>query len=410
MASAVGVPVPDRVELVAEPGLCLLQRGGFLGVGSRWVLVVGASGLAVLSIAEFRALLASEFVRARVGTRALVWLRARRTAAEAANLRSATEEDCRLRLTCLPSVLLRRLFLALTHRMFDDHAASADRTVVDIFGAAHLRNALLCACAAPSVFRRFHDLDLIPAIDAGYCPPLVRGFQLFLRDTAIGGKLLHHLFQHPTGSGRVVGELALRRLALLESVLPNNSPRTPSTGAATAWSLFEAAPDVEIRLTELVACTRGSASLIPVDWEALGGRALLPQWEAVVRLHASSLKQLTLASIPDWLYQGAITDAEHAGWKGMPPPAGIATIPEFVIGAAVAACLVRLGGELTYTPGVQVSIRYSGLFFCPFSVVRELAVGETTAADWRARCAQAEIGDVCLADPGNLGELDSSGV
>ena len=54
-------PMPASVYLMMAPNAWVAQRGGMLGFGSRRVMALGYPLLAVLTVSEFRAVIAHEF-------------------------------------------------------------------------------------------------------------------------------------------------------------------------------------------------------------------------------------------------------------------------------------------------------------------------------------------------------------
>src|SRR5205807_4245246 len=54
-------PMPSTVYLILEPNAWVAQRGGFLGFGGRRVAALGLPLLTILTLSEFRAVLAHEF-------------------------------------------------------------------------------------------------------------------------------------------------------------------------------------------------------------------------------------------------------------------------------------------------------------------------------------------------------------
>src|SRR5512143_564950 len=60
-ASALRQKVPRDVYLIPEPNAWVAQRGGLIGIGSRRVMGLGLTYLQIMTIAEFRTVLAHEF-------------------------------------------------------------------------------------------------------------------------------------------------------------------------------------------------------------------------------------------------------------------------------------------------------------------------------------------------------------
>jgi Zn-dependent protease with chaperone function len=61
IAAALNEPLPKQVFLVGSANAFVSNVGGFFGVGSRRILGIGLPFLSMLTIPEFRAVLAHEF-------------------------------------------------------------------------------------------------------------------------------------------------------------------------------------------------------------------------------------------------------------------------------------------------------------------------------------------------------------
>ena len=72
LAAALGEPMPQAVYLAPDVNAGVAQRGGILGFGGRRIMLLGLPLLHVLSVSEFRAVLAHEFGQMPTSTRRLI--------------------------------------------------------------------------------------------------------------------------------------------------------------------------------------------------------------------------------------------------------------------------------------------------------------------------------------------------
>jgi hypothetical protein len=61
------------------------------------------------------------------------------------------------------------------------------------------------------------------------------------------------------------------------------------------------------------------------------------------------------------------------------------------VGAALILLLIRCGGELSLTPGNDISVKLRGHEVRPFAVLPALQSGDMTARAWELRCVELGI-------------------
>jgi heat shock protein HtpX len=194
VARFLGEATPDQVYLVPQPNAFVMQPSGFLGANRRRVMGLGLPLMAVLSVSEFRAILAHEFGHFFLGdTRLGPWIYNARTAMARVLTNLGESSDAlrflrkwvvvNLAYSLLMSVLVFywKLFLRFTQIVSRKQEYRSDELACRAAGSQAHIDGLRLTNRVAATFPMYWQTVVLPIIAAGYRPPLSDGFARFMR-------------------------------------------------------------------------------------------------------------------------------------------------------------------------------------------------------------------------------------
>jgi len=388
VAKLTGQEMPAEVYLDPDVNAWVAQRGGIMAIGSRRVMGIGLPLMAVLSVAELRAVMAHEFGHYHGGdTRLGPWVYKTRIAIIRTVQNLARGGSALLQ---KPFVWYGNMFLRITHAISRRQELAADALAAQVAGAGAQSSALRTIHRAALGFQPFIQSELEPVLGAGYRPPIASGFTRFLGATPIVRavdemmqKELQSTEKNPYDTHPPIRE----RLAAME-VLPQDGMMRG--GEDPALSLLDRVAEMEARLLKAMV----TKQLSPVDWDAVGQKVYIPMWEEHLKKHGAALKGMTPLDLPALAADPASSSSGLA--------AAVADLEEkkrlvFVtVGAALATALQKRGWALAAEPGAEVALRLGDKVVHPFGVIGQLADGKLSADAWRKTCEEAGIADLAL--------------
>jgi len=313
IAAEFSEPMPSAVYLMLDPNAWVAQRGGMLGFGSRRVMALGFPLLSVLTVSEFRAVVAHEFAHYYGGDTGFgPWTQKARDALMRSLQRLSGESGFLSFLSRWAYVAILRiiviyilalywkLFLRLTLLVSRQWEYRADELASAVAGATPLVNGLRKIPSAALAWQPFWTCEAVPSLSAGFRPPLAEGFSRFLEAPEVARKLAPRVSEqleqetpgafdtHPTFHQR-------SERALAHGFDP--APEDP----APAISLLDGPAEFEFSvLRALFPDSRIEASL-PVAWESTGIAIYVPLWGQFTSEYRAVLEPYTVADIPDAL-------------------------------------------------------------------------------------------------------------
>ncbi len=397
IARAVQQELPAEVYLVPEVNAWVMQRGGVLGVGSRRVMGLGLPLLQLLTIAQFRAVLAHEFGHYHGGdTKLGPWIYKTRTAIMRA-VSSLAEQSS---LVQKPFLWYGNLFMRLTHAISRQQEFTADALAANKIGATPLADGLRLVHGAGGAFDVYWHNEVAPVLSAGYRAPLANGFAHFVEAPTIAPlikKALEEEMQEGQTDPYDTHPPLRERLAAVAG-LPAYATGQQRSHDLPAITLFEDLPQLEAELfTTLLAGQTTPHTLQLVSWEDTGARVFLPLWQEMYDKQRAALQGVTPQSLPEWA--GKLADlgqkmrVEGKAWLTNDEAAELAAT---VLHCALAVTLHRRGAVIHALPGEAVRMQIGETMIEPFSVVRQLAANELSVTDWHTKCAAAGIRDIDL--------------
>lgn len=391
IAQAVRQAVPAEVYLMLDVNAAVSHRGGVMGLGSRPVMILGLPLLQVLTVSQFRAVLAHEFGHYHGGDVKLgPWVYKTR----AAIFRTLEGLGQHSSLLQKPFEWYARLFLRVTHAVSRHQEFAADALAAQVAGSRSAISAMTAIQGAALAFGPFWNDEVAPVLNAGFRVPLMDGFAQFMSTPAISNSVSRVIDQamsnskpdpydtHPSLRDRIEAIKSLPPGALLA-----DDP--------LAISLLEDVSGQEKQLLASLVGQEAVAKLEKVDWDQVGAKVYVPQWKSLVREQVAALTGV----VPEWLPQLA---------KEMPvfvrrlrievdlTPEQRHRLAIAVVGAALALAFNQQGWTLHAMPGVPISFWRDETVVEPFAVLPGLLSGELTADAWVQQCREAGIARVDL--------------
>lgn len=392
VARATGQQMPGHVYLAPDVNAGVAKVGGIMGFGGKQIMIVGLPLLAVLTLDQFRAVLAHEFGHHYGGdTKLGPWVYRTREAIER-TLRALGESGRQILhfLFRLYGTMFLRLTLAVSRRQ----EYAADALAARIVGPEPMKEGLTTIHRAALAFDPYLRQEFEPLVAGGHRPPLVEGFLRFLRAGRVA-EALEEATETELREGRA--EAFDSHPSLRERLAALGSLGTGDGGpdGRPALSLLPDYPDLEPGFLSVEGHPPA-----PMAWEDAGSVWLSiwadedPIAEPVGQLTVGSLAELPsrIDSLANQTVQG-MDDADPELAREVK-----SALTVHMIGQSLALALHRRGWELLAEPGEEMVMRKGDASVEPFLVVQQLASGELPAEGWREACRQAGIEDLTLAE------------
>jgi heat shock protein HtpX len=279
IAKAFDEPMPGAVYVVPDVNAFVTERGGTLGLGRRRVMGLGLPLMRILTISQFRAVVAHEFGHYYGGdTRMGPWVyRVRQSMLRTLVSFSAGSISMKIVRFSALSVLARnlvvaalvwywKLFMRATLAVSRRLEFRADELACWLAGSQALMDGLCSIARGAAAGQSFWQTQLAPALQAGYRPPVAEGFGLYMAsrgvaqatsvflDTELGRKAANPYNTHPPLSAR------------LEAARSSPYRALPADDAC-AISLIGHLDTLELQLLQARLPELKSAALKAISWD-----------------------------------------------------------------------------------------------------------------------------------------------
>ena len=399
VASLTGQSKPRDVYLVHDVNAFVTERGGLMGLGSRRVMGIGLPLLYLVSVDELRAILAHEFGHFHGGDTLLgPWIYKTRNAI------IRTVVSLGKSVLRVPFELYSNLFLRVTNSVSRQQEFSADRLAARTVGAQITIQGLQKVHSYGPAFQAYFQQEFTPVLNGGYLPPMIQGFERFLRSSRIASLVARseqeQMRVDQTNPYDTHPSLKQRVEALKD--LPPGSPHD----ARPASVLLPDLPDLETSLLQtILAKPETLPTLKEIAWDEVLEKVYLPAWTKSVATYAGILKDLTPSQIPQAAREVErwFTLVARAG-KLLPPGITVQQVTRDnqiqivnnAVGAGLIVTLQEQGWQAVNTPGENILLRKDGRHFEPFSIFYRLARTELSADEWKRHCEEFGISEVPL--------------
>jgi hypothetical protein len=271
------------------------------------------------------------------------------------------------------------MYLRLTGAASREQELRADALAARTAGAKALGGALIALEQYSSSWEEYWHGIYVPAVSAGFRPPIVEGYRRFLAatsppplETAVPPVRAADHDTHPP--------LDVRLAAL-------GVPLEVREGAERSLGLLHDPTDAEKRvLVPLLADATVIARLEPISWDEWGRRLLPAIWKLAMEPRLEALRRVPLSSLPSLLAAGdAWWERLRSGINVYSPEARRRQLQSW-LGHWAALSLLDAGFTVLSEPGAEAVLERDGVRVQPFRWVSELATGALTAEEWRAYC------------------------
>jgi heat shock protein HtpX len=407
IAGSLNEPMPTEVYLIGDVNAWVADRGGFFG--SRRVMGIGLPLLSILTISQFRAVLAHEFAHYYGGdTKLGPWV----TKAQSAIVRIfqnmgsigklARTAVLGLMYMAVATVLkwYFQLFLRAINLASRQREYRADELACLVAGRQPLIDGLRAIGGASMVWPMYWTSEVVPVLHTGAVPGIGEGFAKFMAAPGIFDRIQKGIAKHideakpnpydthPPLKNRIEAARKIPRSVLAHNLVHENSQ--------LARTLLDQSDATELRFMEGAMPDKKPGSLQLITWAEVGTKITIPQWKKFAAEYSSFLTGVTAESLPN-----QIPNLQRIG-DGMRNPAGMLLDPQqrarragHLFAAGLALALIDRGWTLVTEPGLHVMRGPKG-DLNPFLEIERLAARKLTAGQWQARCRQLDIADVVL--------------
>ncbi len=389
--------MPDAVYVNLEANAWVTERGGWLGFGSKRVMVLGWPLLALLTVGQLRAVIAHECAHFYAGD---TWLAPRIYTMQSAMVRVLTNlsADSTI-LNALNRIGFARLFHALitaglgfywklllrgTQLISRQQEYRSDELAGYIAGSEALMEGLKKLQLAEIVSSVFWTEVVNPLLSAGCIAPIADSFCRFTSSTNIKQvtdealpKILMDSNSSPYDSHPPL-KLRFERLE-------KQSSYTQANGGEPAIALFDDLEAVERQLLDFASPKLKDRQLKPFSWESEGPLVYFSHWHKFLKDY-ETFTDFTVGDIPQLLKKIKEVAVQ------IRDPQGVLLTREQresriveLVSIALALQLFRHGWKLYMQPGMFYMFRESEKII-PREVINDLLAGKITSEGWSAQC------------------------
>ena len=247
LASATNEPLPSRVFLVPQANAFVADRGGMMGLGAQRVMGIGLPLIALLSVSEFRAVLAHEFAHYYGGDTRLGPFVYKTRMAMVRTMQNLVSIRVVMRLG-VAQVLYRvvlsilqgywKIFLRVTQLVSRRQEYRADEIACHIAGSRALISGLKKILSANAAFQTYWNTEVLPLLKVGCRPSIAEGFAMFVEAPAISTQIDAALQKSMTQGKTQIYDShpPLRdRIAAAEQIAASGFPADASSSSQTLF-------------------------------------------------------------------------------------------------------------------------------------------------------------------------------
>ena len=415
VAASLKQSLPEEVYLIPDLNAWVAERGGTMGFGGRRIMGIGLPLLSVLSVTQFRAILAHEYGHYYGGDTRLGPFVYNTRDSMVRTIRSLAEPSAflqalmRLGFPGLLAGLLHglvvailvgywKLLLRVTQLISRRQEYRADELACQLVGSGALVSGLRIIHGASLAVPVFWSAEVTPVLVNGMRPPIGEGFRRFVAAPQIS-KVIELKIDHELREAKT-------------QVYDTHPPLRDRIAAASRWAsspqelddtraitLVDDVDGIELKLLQALNPGMKAESLTSVSWDSFVPKYLLVQWKQRVAQATDLLEPITTESLLD-----AVRDIRKMGSR-IPDPKGMLLTPEQrsqraaeLLGIALGLVLVDHGWILFAQPG-QLCLRRDEEEINPFAMVDDALAGKITREAWIERCQTMGIAGCRLTTP-----------
>ena len=393
-ARATGQVMPKSVYLLPQYNAWVAQRGGTGGVGGQRVMGIGLPLLGAMNISQFRAIVAHEFGHYYHGdTKLGPWIYKTR----AAIARTLSELESRNSVLQAPFKWYGMMFLRVTHAISRNQEFVADRLAAQTVGKSAMVSALKKLAGHGQAYEAYFRQEFLPVVGAGFLPPLLEGYEMFLHSGEIQSKVSEIAKKEleEGKSGKYDTHPSLReRIDEIEKMEIDDL----AIETSCATDLLGSVGEIESQLIRLMNESL-FPKLKPIQWSAVVESVYIESWRELAKKHVAFLATISprklseIAAAPDG-YIAGFGSQEESG-----KTSGEARIHEFnaAIASGLIMSLLEHGWNVEAELGADVILRRGEREIKPFAILFALSKGEISRDEWNRLCDETGISGIALS-------------
>lgn len=415
IAESLREPMPSEVYLIGDANAFVSERDEAKGFGRRRILGLGLPLLQMLTIAQFRAVLAHEFAHYYAGdTRLGPWVyEARRSLSRIyENLGKNSEVLRFLRRRAVVAVAYKllmgglkmywKVFMYVTQAISRRQEIRCDELACHVAGSQPLTEGLESIQRCQAVLASYWNSVVMPVAASGFQPQLGDGFLRFMQTPQIEKATSEFLAKQECTAkpSPLDSHPSLKKRVELARIY--NLPVPEGNGPATETdlpmiSLIDELGVLEGRLLKRYIPALVNADLKPLAWEEAGVAVYVPRWRKTIVELQPLLSKKTVADFPRLVMNPGVLAETMAN-----PPGRLLNLTQREARAidalycVFALCLLDHGWKLHSQPGVLYLVKDENKLD-PGRAISAIKAGAPAVKDWSSYCVQQGIGDWPLA-------------
>jgi heat shock protein HtpX len=409
ISTALREPMPTEVYLLADSNAFVMEISG------RRVLALGLPLLQMLSIAQFRAVLAHEFAHYYAGdTRLGPWVYNTQSSLARVyqNLGKKSEVIrflTRWAIVAAPYMALMagmraywKFFMRINHAISRRQEFRSDELACYIAGSDALVGGLEGIRRCSAGLNPYWTSFVVPAAMNGYQPQLANGFLHFMQAPHIVKATSELLAQQAAVAKSSPYDTHPPLIQRIEKARSYNRPAPGDSAAESSLgepmiSTIENLGALESSLLKKIIPAAADFSLKPLNWQSDGPGIYISAWRRQVAGFLPFLASQKIADLPLLLVKpGPLADLVPDPAKGRLDLKQRVARANDILFSAFALCLVDNGWNLVAEPG-NFALEKDAHKIDPGGVVGAIRAGKLSVVDWCAFRAQHGIADWPLA-------------
>lgn len=406
LAADLNEPVPEEVYLIGAVNAWVADRGGILGFGSRRVMAIGLPLFSILSVSEFRGVLAHEFAHYYGGDTKLGPFVYRTQSAVARALQNTARFGAGVSLPWLFRLVQRGvahllnwyflLFLRVINFVSRKSEFRADELACIIAGNSAVAEGLRKIHGAGWAWLLYWASEVSPLAIGGHIPPIAAGFAQFLAAPTVAPQIAQYLEKELVGgeSDPYDSHPPLRqRLAAVSE----NGVSLLAGKDQSAICLLPELEQLELSWLEFVS-PEHKTGFRPVAWSESATLATIPSWRSAMADNPSLFEGLRIEAVP---YALRDCDLREISRKFHDPKGTLLTPEQRIehvaqlLPIAVGLTLLDDGWQLEANPGL-LYFHKDGQKLNVFDTLGQLRSGSFPREQWFELSNRLGIADLII--------------
>ena len=404
IAGALGQPVPHDVYLVGDMNAYVADRGGIMGFDSHRIMGLGLPLLSLLTISQFRAVLAHEFAHFYGGdTRLGPWVyKARKsmiqTFENVGSLRGLVRTAIIQLMYLVVFTILKWYFIAflrITSLISRRQEFRADELACIVAGPAPFISGLRTIHSAGPAWPAYWNTEVSPLLSDGTIPSIGDGFARFVAAPDIA-RQIDAILAEQLETEKVKPYDTHPPLRERIDAVEELSASGEDSETLPASSLLDDLFALELSLVQTINPKFANNPLTQVEWDELVEKATIPSWTKHVNTYFRLLNNATAETLPDAVGRLAQMGPQIRDPQGtlLSPEQRVARAAD-LLAMALGLALYRQRWTLCFQPGEKYLQRDS-FRLNPFEMVRQLAKKDMTREAWQTLCQNLGISQLSL--------------